>query len=87
MVKKYRGKLFLILKPPDLSNADKKVEENNSSLIKTASIVLTVTFLVFLLYCPLLYGILDCLKKKKEKIPIPEYSTADCSSHDYSHVS
>ena len=58
------------LKPPDLSNADKKVEENNSSLIKTASIILTVTFLVFsLLSVTVWYFGLS--KKEKRKDPYP----------------
>ena len=57
-------------KAPDLSEVDAKVEKSNSSLIKTASIVLSVTFLVFsLLSVAVWYFGLS--KKEKRKDPYP----------------
>ena len=57
-------------KAPDLSEVDAKVEKSNSSLIKTASIVLSVTFLVFsLLSVTVWYFGLS--KKEKRKDPYP----------------
>ena len=58
------------IKPPDMSNSDKKVEENNSSLIKTAAIVLTITFTIFLLLSIAVWYF-GLSKSQKRKDPYP----------------
>ena len=57
-------------KAPDLSDVDAKVEKSNSELVKTATIVLAVTFVVFsLLSIAVWYFGLS--KKEKRKDPYP----------------
>jgi len=62
------------ISPPDMRDADKVVEENNSALIKKATIILSVTFIVFLLIsiCVWYFGLSKTQKRKDNYASIIE---------------
>ena len=64
------GETISATNPPDLSEVDAKVEKSNSELIKTAIIVLSITFLVFLMLSIAVWYF-GLSKKEKRKDPYP----------------